>query len=349
LRQTTGQGVGVADRRLQLARLFMSIGLRESRLHGPAGSLLVVNYHRLRPAMAGTASEFDDGVFGPDVTEFRRQMEWLRHHTSVLSEETLADVLSQAGHDRGAFYSLVTFDDAYVDCYSLARPVLDELGIKAIFFAPITMIDARRLGWWDLAAYLLKKCTRPWVRVSDDVLDLRHDPAGSLRRVLNMFKLLPAAETDDLLEKLSDACEIPLPGKDAQSAQLMTWEHLREMARSGHGIGSHTFSHRVLATLTVDQQSREIRDSRRELENRIGGNVHSLAYPVGGTRHINLHSVRLAREAGYTQAFTFNTGIATLPVADCYRVPRESAHSFDLLRAKVLMPRFMGIREKRAT
>ena len=74
--------------------------------------------------------------------------------------------------------------------------------------------------------------------------------------------------------------------------------------------------------------------------------MRSLAYPVGGPKHINEHSVALAREAGYAQAFTFNTGIAALPLADRFLVPREPAHSFDLLRAKVLMPRLMGIRDK---
>ena len=72
----------------------------------------------------------------------------------------------------------------------------------------------------------------------------------------------------------------------------------------------------------------------------------SLAYPVGGPKHINERSVALAREAGYAQAFTFNTGIATLPLADRFRVPREPVHSLDLLKAKVLMPRLMGIRDK---
>jgi hypothetical protein len=76
--------------------------------------------------------------------------------------------------------------------------------------------------------------------------------------------------------------------------------------------------------------------------------VLSFAYPVGGTQHINSHSVRLAQEAGYEQAFTFNTGIARLPIADRFRIPRESAHSFDVLRAKTLMPGLMGLREKRA-
>ena len=50
------------------------------------------------------------------------------------------------------------------------------------------------------------------------------------------------------------------------------------------------------------------------------------------------------REAGYEQAFTFNTGVATLPLHDRFQIPRESAKSLDLLKAKALMPGLMGLR-----
>lgn len=336
----------MVDRRLLLARLLMRAGVREPWIGSPLDSLLVVNYHRLWPARDVRASEFDDGVFGPDVAEFRRQMEWLRTNTTVLGEEDLLAVIDGPRGPGGAVYSVVTFDDAYIDCYSLARPVLDDLGIRAIFFAPIEMIDSRQLGWWDLAAYLLKKARQSSIRVVNEEFDVRNDYHGSLGRVLNLFKLKPAAETDDLLEQLAEVCGVPLPAKDVQSRQLMTWEQMREMRASGHGIGSHTFSHRVLATLSADGQAHEIKDSRRELEARIGGDVWSLAYPVGGPKHINEHSVELARAAGYAQAFTFNTGIASLPLADRFRIPREPVHSLDLLRAKALMPRLMGMRDK---
>jgi peptidoglycan/xylan/chitin deacetylase (PgdA/CDA1 family) len=307
--------------------------------------LLVVNYHRIWPAR-GARSDFDDGVFGPDVDEFRTQMQWLTHATTILDEEGLLKLCSSGGGRRGQVYSAVTFDDAYVDCYTLARPVMERSGIRGIFFVPIETIDSRQLGWWDLAAYILKKSKEAAVSIQNDVLDLRSEFDESLRRVLRLFKLRPATETGNLLAELSKACDVPLPGKDEQSAQLMTWEQVREMRASGHGIGSHTFSHRVLATLSQPEQEHEVKASRTELAARIGGPVLSLAYPVGGPKHINEHSVRFAREAGYEQAFTFNTGVSEFPVMDRYRIPREPAHTLEELKAKVQMPGLMGLHDK---
>ena len=123
----------------------------------------------------------------------------------------------------------------------------------------------------------------------------------------------------------------------------MTWAQVHEMRAAGHAIGSHTMSHRVLATLEPEAQAREIKDSKRNLEAVLGGDVVSFAYPVGGPQHVNHHSVALAREAGYAQAFMFLTGTAELPLADRFRIPRESAVSMDMLKAKALLPRLMGM------
>lgn len=337
----------MTGKRLKVARVLMSSGLSGILARGLSASLLIVNYHRIRPSRTAT-TVFDDGVFGPDQEEFHRQMQWLHSSTTVLDETGLLELATRGGGRRGEVFSAVTFDDAYADCFTLAKPVLDQFGIRGVFFVPIDMIDSRQLGWWDLAAYLLKSTTRPEIAVGNEVLDLRADLAASLRRVLNLFKLRPVEETGSLLEELSRACEVSLPGKDMQSAELMTWEQLRRMKTDGHGIGCHTFSHRVLATLSPEEQEREIVASRSELAARIGSDVLSFAYPVGGPQHINSHSVTFVRAAGYLQAFTFNTGIAQLPIADRYQMPRESAHTFDVLRAKTLMPGLMGLREKRA-
>ena len=158
-----------------------------------------------------------------------------------------------------------------------------------------------------------------------------------------MFKLEPAEQTEALVAKLADACGVALPSRDEQSAELMDWEQVRAMRTAGHGIGSHTLSHRVLATFTPEEQAHEIKGSKCSLEAVLGREVLSFAYPVGGPQHINDHSVRLAREAGYRQAFTFLTGMASLPLADRFRIPRESAVSLDALKAKALLPRVMGL------
>ena len=150
----------MAGKRLQLARSLMASGAHRIVARRDAPSLLVLNYHRLRARADAGPSQFDDGVFDTDVETFRRQMLWLKSATTVLGEDDLLELGGKIPLRRGALYSLVTFDDGYVDCYTLARKVLDEVGIRGIFFLPFDLLESRRLGWWDVAAYLLKSTER---------------------------------------------------------------------------------------------------------------------------------------------------------------------------------------------
>ena len=53
------------------------------------------------------------------------------------------------------------------------------------------------------------------------------------------------------------------------------------MRAAGHGIGSHTLSHRVLATLSPEAQAHEIKDSKRSLEAVLGREVCLVRLPGG--------------------------------------------------------------------
>jgi len=335
----------MAGKRFLLARLMMTAGVHRLVARNMPATLLVLNFHRIRDPGRGE-SRFDDGVFDTDLETFRRQMRWLKAATRVLDEEDLLRFSSSPELPGSTLCSAVTFDDGYIDCYTLARPVLDELGIRGIFFIPVEILATRRLGWWDVAAYLLKRTTRSSVHLDGQSYLLAESMPLSLKRILRLFKQEKSDRTDGLLSKLSDACGVPLPNKDEQSAELMDWTHVCELRESGHAIGSHAWSHRVLATLSPAEQSREILNSRRELRAIVGAEIASFAYPVGGPRHFDEQSVALVQHAGYGQAFTFNTGVSTGHVADRFRIPRESATSFAALKAKALLPGVMGLRSK---
>src|SRR5262245_38434444 len=145
----------MSGKRLQLARFLMAIRAHLVASSWRGASLIVLNYHRIR-AHAGAETKFDDGVFETDVGVFDAQMKWLRARTIMLDEPALLELVRNGSARRGALYSVVTFDDGYVDCHDLVKPILDGLGIRGIFFIPVGILESRKLGWWDQAAYMLK-------------------------------------------------------------------------------------------------------------------------------------------------------------------------------------------------
>lgn len=90
------------------------------------------------------------------------------------------------------------------------------------------------------------------------------------------MKLEPSNKNESLQLRLSEACGVRLSSLDVQDAELMTWDQIREAYGSAVAIGSHTHSHRVLATLDETAQHEELARSKRILEDKLGAKVRSL-------------------------------------------------------------------------
>ena len=79
----------------------------------------------------------------------------------------------------------------------------------------------------------------------------------------------------------------------------LSWEHLKEMARLGHDIGSHTVTHANLGKLSAKQAWFEMLDSRRTIEDRLGRPCRFFAYPFGGPDDLRPEYAPLIERAGY--------------------------------------------------
>ena len=87
---------------------------------------------------------------------------------------------------------------------------------------------------------------------------------------------------------------------------FLTWHLLRALERDGVEIGSHTVEHRNLTSLSDGEALRELVQSRRVFERRLGHPVPWLAYPFGA---YDSRIERLARRAGYKLAVTTEHGV----------------------------------------
>jgi peptidoglycan/xylan/chitin deacetylase (PgdA/CDA1 family) len=129
-----------------------------------------------------------------------------------------------------------------------------------------------------------------------------------------------------------------LQNADPRSVRPMQWRQLRELARAGFEIGSHTYSHRNLKMLGDRDAYREMLRSREVLEQNVGQAVRMMAYPFGNPgRHVISRTTEIAAEAGYELA----AGIVYRAVRPSDRpllIPRFTicGDSVARLRAKIL-------------
>ena len=84
----------------------------------------------------------------------------------------------------------------------------------------------------------------------------------------------------------------------------LTWDDIHEMVGLGHTIESHTVSHADLGLIDAAQARREMADSRKVLEDKLGQPIEFLAYPYGGVGNFRPEYLALAYETGYRAVFS---------------------------------------------
>jgi peptidoglycan/xylan/chitin deacetylase (PgdA/CDA1 family) len=303
----------VGGKRERLADMLFKIRLTSilSRFSGH-NKVVILNYHRIRPASAATSTHFDDGLFSTDADQFFRQMNWLKQHTRILSEQDLIDqiVTNQYNDQKSRGPSVaITFDDGYLDNYSIAYPVLRSLEIPAIFFICTEMIWERKLRWWDVLAYLIKKCRKPSIVIDDHEYALQNNQLNVIAYFIRQMKESPRDRIHNYIRLISEATEIDLPADDIQDGELMTRDQIREMAEHQMTIGSHAHTHQALSCLDIHEHQKELMASKQLLEEATDRPVKSLSYPFGLYQYVPLSIQDSARKCGYQLGFTSNFGV----------------------------------------
>lgn len=108
----------------------------------------------------------------------------------------------------------------------------------------------------------------------------------------------------------------------------LTWSQVREMQRHGADIQCHTHGHWRWSEQSSAAIARDLKTSRRILEDHLGAPVSSFAYPYGQPHDIDGRGASLLPECGFR--FGFTTLHTTLKrIRDPYRIPRMSVNGED--------------------
>lgn len=113
----------------------------------------------------------------------------------------------------------------------------------------------------------------------------------------------------------------------ATDRPFLTKKEIRSLVKAGWEIGSHTATHANMDTLTDDEITEEIINSKEKIEKMLTMKVPYLAYPKGRYSQKILNAVAKAK---YTLALTMDDG-TLLPGIPLYQIPRigvDRTHSF---------------------
>ena len=286
--------------------------------------LYIFNFHRIGDA---DRTLFDPNIFSADVSQFTTQIAIISNRFRVINIRELLQIVESA-KEISEPLAMVTFDDGYEDNYSNSLPVLQAYNIPAVFFLPTDFIGNKEIPWWEEAAWVVRQSKNDAINLEglkDPIYINKNDIRNVVRKVLRYFKDYGDKSIKEKMLELKNVCGVDQKFEGAASL-FMSWEQVHELKQQGMDVGAHTCSHRILSHLNSEDQRMELSDSKTLIEQKLGSEIYTLAYPVGGDDTYSDQTIEIAKDCGYKLAFTFpkGGGISHRNVRDRFAIPRLS-------------------------
>jgi len=280
---------------------------------GPRARLSILIFHRV-------LSEPDPLFPGEvDRRRFDELMGWIAAWFNVLPlEEAVARLKRGQLPARAA---AITFDDGYADNWLNAVPILQKHRLHATFFIATGFLDGGRM-WNDtliesVRGARVEQIDLSWLGKASLPLGSLAEKRAALDVLIPAIKHMPAVERQAAVARVAEVCAATLPDD-----LMLSSGQLRALSSAGMGVGAHTLSHPILASIDSTSAFREIAESRDTLEALLGERIGLFAYPNGklGQDYLPEH-VEMVRSAGFDAAVSTNWA-ASSKATDYFQLPR---------------------------
>jgi peptidoglycan/xylan/chitin deacetylase (PgdA/CDA1 family) len=265
---------------------------------------IVLGYHGVEEGPSGALAR------GHGVDLLAAQLRFYRRWLRPVRLEEIAEPVGEGGDPPAGSFA-VTFDDGLVNHVRMAAPLLRSLGIPATFFVPSGLVGSES----DLWVARLREIVLRWGGgpLPEQPGLWPAMPAGTPTERLAAYVRIKETlkrRPDRLAESLAGLAAIaggsPRP---PEMHRVSDWDGIASLAREGFGIGAHSRTHPILATLSHERAREEIDGSRRDLEAALSAPVRDFAYPNGRFEDFDDAICRIVGQAGYRCAVTTEPGI----------------------------------------
>ena len=198
----------------------------------------------------------------------------------------------------------ITFDDGWIDNYTVAFPILKKYNIPATIFIPTGMIGTKLSFWFSRLEEMINSSNNldnlsAIFRNHFRFLNKKNE-TGSIKEelyfnVCNFLKKMDLSSINRTLDHIES--DINLKKNELEERVLIDWEEVEEMGKHKISFGSHCVNHSILPNLHRIDKKFEINQSRKDLLDKKVNFVNCLSFPNG---NYDQETLNIATEAGYS-------------------------------------------------
>ncbi len=284
--------------------------------------LLVVTYHYIRKY---TASKYP-GIHAVTPEKLKQQLEVIGRNFLVITPEELLCMYSKGKDIGDGRYCLITFDDQFVEQYTLAKPVLDSLNIKALFFVNGSCLENRRVNtvhkihWLrsiippgkfiEIVESALRKANVNVPVSFESFQPVEGQNTYDTLEVCYIKYLLNHMLPSEIVEKIIE--EIYRKYNDNEAGHSNTFYMNKDMITDladKSMIGSHGYEHNVKSQISESEIIEDLQRNQIMLKELTGKRTHFISYPYGGKNAVSLKVGKCAADSGHSVGFTIERAV----------------------------------------
>lgn len=272
--------------------------------------LTVSNYHYVRENFATPYTS----IFGVTPDDFRNQLLLLKNQGDFVEPCYLIENSKEVLESKDNHF-LITFDDGLKEQFDCALPILDELGIPALFFInSINHIEKKVslahqihlvrsvLSSDELFENLVKDSNRKLSQIeiqkAHQFYRFDNPKSAELKYFLNV--LLDFASQEKFINSIFTEY---FNESEVLESLYMNTNEIQQLIKRGY-IGSHTHTHLPLGMYDEQTILFELEMTKKYLENLGSDAIDCVAYPYGTKEAATEEVGKLAKQVGYKLGFT---------------------------------------------
>lgn len=244
----------------------------------------ILMYHRVIDP--GTLDyPIQSGMFVRPET-FRMHCKYLAKNANVIPLDELVTLLDQRKPIPQRTIAL-TFDDGWRDNFQFAVPALKEFRLHATFFLATEFIGTQNLFWTDRAAMFMHAMRTntlgtlaglPKSTHGKNLIQIAQESPSeldALERLLEYLFSLSRLERSSVIKQIESFTSIP------STPTFMSWDEVKQMARTGFTFGNHSHRHEILTELSAEEIGTDISLANEALRIHLSQLSPVFCYPRG--------------------------------------------------------------------
>ncbi len=304
--------------------------------------LTIVMYHYTRDLRHSRYPR----IKGMDIEELRQQFDYFKHSCNAVTMEQVIDAVKNH-NSLPEKALLLTFDDGYIDNYTVALPLLEQYGMQGSFFIPGKTFREHKLLDVNKVHFILASG-----EINNLIVDLK-DKMNHYRGIENDY---PDNETlynefavanrfddkDTIFVKRMLQTALPENVRNMISSELfekyvgvreetfayelyMTEDQIKTLKRHGMYIGIHGYDHYWLGKLPLEQMKKDIDQALETLNEFIDSANWVINYPYG---NYSDEVIEYVSSRGATLGLSTEVRITNLNEDNALALPRFDCNDF---------------------